>query len=191
MSKEIELKYRFSEAQIPKLLSDPWLSAFIIQPFCEIEMESTYFDTPEKHLQEKRITFRMRRENGVTVFTVKTPGTTHERGEWEVSASCTEEARPLLAAIGAPQLPDGPYTVSAQARFLRRAARISPASGLEIELSVDVGTLGPVPFCELEIELKSGTKEALEAFGAELSSRYQLTTEPLSKFARARKYTSL
>jgi len=191
MSKEIELKYRFSEEQIQTLLSDPWLSSIIVMPFCEIEMESTYFDTPGNHLQENRITFRMRRENSTTVFAVKTPGAAHERGEWEVAAERIEDALPRLLALGAPQLPSGPYAVAAQAKFLRRAARISPSFETEFELSVDVGTLGPVPFCELEIELKHGTKETLEAFGAELSSRYHLIPEPRSKFARARKYTSL
>ena len=191
MSREIELKYRFSEEQIPNLLSDPWLSSMIMSPFCEITMESTYFDNLEKALQERRITFRMRRENGATVFTIKTPIGANERGEWEIAADHIEDALARLSAIGAPSLPTGPYVVTAEAKFLRRVARISPFHGVEFELSVDAGTLGPIPFCELEIELKNGSKEELEAFGGELSSRYHLIAEPLCKFARARKYTSL
>ena len=191
MSREIELKYRFSEEQIPHLLSDLWLSPMIIHPFCETEMESTYFDTAEKMLQEKRITFRKRRENGHTVFTVKTTGSTNERGEWEVSAECIEDALARLSTSGAPVLPHGPYLVAAEAKFLRRAARISPSNGQEYELSVDVGTLGPVPFCELEIELKTGSKTELEVFGNELAERYRLIPEPISKFARAKKYSNL
>ncbi len=189
MSKEIELKFRFSEAQIPDLLSDAWLSPMISRPFCEISMESTYFDTAEKVLQEQRITFRRRRENGETVFTVKTPIGVSERGEWEVAADSIESALQKLSERGAPTLPCGPFSVTAEAKFLRRAARITPSEGAEFELSVDVGTLGCVPFCELEIELKHGAKEGLEAFGKELAARYRLTPEPLSKFARARKYS--
>jgi len=186
MSREIELKYRFSEADIPRLLSDPWLSC----DFQEIAMESTYYDTEEKTLQNARITFRRRRENNATVYTVKTPISAHERGEWEVFADSTEDALAALAAKGAPSLPQGPYQVFAEATFLRRAARLSPSEGTELELSVDLGTLGPVPFCELEVELKHGSKDVLMAFAEELAARYQLVPEPLSKFARARKYQS-
>ena len=187
MSREIELKYRFPEDRIPQLLSDPWLSA----EFCGIAMESTYFDNAEHTLQEKRITFRRRRENDSTVYAVKTPISAHERGEWEVAAESTEEALSALSALGAPPLPQGPYEIVAEAKFFRRAARIRPSDGEEYEVSVDVGTLGPIPFCELEIELKHGSKDALIAFATSLADRYQLTPEPLSKFARARKYQSL
>ena len=191
MSREIELKYRFSEEQIPNLLSDPWLSSMLVSPFSEITMESTYFDNTEKALQERQITFRMRRENDATVFTIKTPVGANERGEWEIASDSIEDALARLSAIGAPSLPTGPYVTTAQAKFLRRAARISPSCGSEFELSVDVGTLGPIPFCELEIELKNGSKEDLEVFGKELSARYRLIPEPLSKFARAKNYTNL
>ena len=187
MSREIELKYRFSEDRIPQLLSDPWLSAV----FREILMESTYFDNAERALQNERITFRRRKENDTTVYTVKTHISAHERGEWEVAAEGTEDALCALSALGAPALPQGPYEIVAEAKFLRRAARITPSEGAELELSVDVGTLGPVPFCELEIELKRGTEEELAAFADEFLARYPLVPEPLSKFARARKYQSL
>lgn len=186
MSKEIELKYCLDESKFNQILSDPWLRGLLSSPMREIQMESSYFDTPTRTLQDSHITFRMRRENDEIRFTVKTPGDRHERGEWEVSAAAPEEAISALAAIGAPQLPPPPYQVCACARFLRRTARIAVSETLEIELCLDCGTLGFFPFCELELELKHGTKAELEAFGALIATRFALTPEPLSKFARAR-----
>jgi len=86
MSKEIELKFRLEESKIPDVMLDAWLSSFFVSDFHELRMESTYFDTPARVLQDARITFRMRKENEETRFTVKTPRGEHERGEWEVSA---------------------------------------------------------------------------------------------------------
>lgn len=185
MSKEIELKYRLDEQMAEPLLNDPWISAFFHEPIRELHMESTYFDTPSRSLQEKRITFRMRRENEITHFTVKTPVSRIERGEWEVLAETVEEALPALAAIGAPALPEPPFFACAQARFVRRAVCLV-VRGTEIELSVDRGTLGTLPFCELELELKHGEKTVLEEFGAQLASKFALVPEPRSKFARAK-----
>lgn len=186
MSKEIELKFRLEEAKLPQILADPWLSGFFSSQIQELQMESTYLDTPARILEERRITFRMRRENGATRFTVKTPGAANERGEWEVSAGTVEEALPALAAIGAPMLPPPPYVTRASARFLRCMVRLRPAKRVEFELCLDRGTLGTQPFCELELELKQGTKAELEAFGALLATRFSLTPEPRSKFARAK-----
>lgn len=186
MSKEIELKFRLDESTIPDVMSDAWLSSFFVSEFSELHMESTYFDTPARVLQEQHITFRMRKENDETRFTVKTPRGAHERGEWEVSAKTVEEALPALAALGAPPLPTPPYVPCATARFLRRVARISVSEQTEFELCIDVGTLGTLPFCELELELKRGTKAELEAFGALLATRFSLVPESRSKFARAK-----
>lgn len=186
MSKEIELKFRLEETQISQILADPWLSSFFSSQIEELQMESTYLDTPSRILEEKRITFRMRRENQIVRFTVKTPCTANERGEWEVSAKTVEEALPALSAIGAPPLPPPPYLTRASARFLRRMVRLRPAEQVEFELCLDLGTLGAQAFCELELELKQGTKAELEAFGALLATRFSLTPESRSKFARAK-----
>ncbi len=186
MSKEIELKFRLDKSQIPNVMSDAWLSSFFISDFTELRMESTYFDTPARDLSDARITFRMRKENENTRFTIKTPRGEHERGEWEVSAETMEEALPALLALGAPTLPPPPYLPCAFARFLRRMTRVSLSEQTEFELCIDVGTLGTLPFCELELELKRGTKAELEAFGALLATRFSLVPESRSKFARAK-----
>lgn len=186
MSKEIELKFRLEESKIPAIMSDAWLSSFFISDFTEIRMESTYFDTPERVLQDARITFRMRKENEETRFTVKTPRGEHERGEWEVSLESIGEAVPALEKLGAPKLPSPPYIPCASAQFLRRMVRLSLSAQTEFELCIDVGTLGTQSFCELELELKQGTKEELESFGALLATRFSLVPESRSKFARAK-----
>ena len=42
------------------------------------------------------------------------------------------------------------------------------------------------PLCELELELKGGSAEAMLAFARKLAGKYGLREEQRSKFARAR-----
>ena len=62
--------------------------------------------------------------------------------------------------------------------------------GTTAELALDCGVLtkGELeePFAEMEVELKDGYQEEVLAIGLILSSKFGLTPEPKSKFARAR-----
>ena len=74
------------------------------------------------------------------------------------------------------------------ARF-ERQARLLRLEGCCAELALDSGVLlgkdREEAFCEVELELKSGSREALEAFGGEFARWFSLTVQPKSKFARA------
>lgn len=61
--------------------------------------------------------------------------------------------------------------------------------GSEAELALDTGILSGngriATLRELELELLSGSEEQMLEFAQDLTRRYQLVAQPLSKFARA------
>ena len=58
-----------------------------------------------------------------------------------------------------------------------------------MEIALDEGVLlgggKELPLCELEVELKEGSREAMDAFAAQIAEIYGLQPERKSKFARA------
>ena len=131
-------------------------------------------------------------ENNTSVCTLKTPGKGLERGEWEVNCDHIEVAIPELCKLGAPaelaDLCNEGLVISCGAKFTRRAGLFTLRDCV-MEIALDQGVLigagKESPLCELEVELKEGRKEAMEAFAAELAGIYGLQTEEKSKFARA------
>ena len=186
MGKEYELKFR----------SNPEIQEEILQNYpgetVKYAMETTYYDTLDGAVSSRRYMLRRRMENGRSVCTLKTPGTGLERGEWETEAESVESAVSELCKLGAPadlvQLVKSGLTATCGARFTR-TARTLVLPGGTVELACDRGVLTgggrEMPLCEVEVELKSGSKTAADAFGAELQEKYGLKTEPESKFCRA------
>lgn len=186
MGAEYELKFRAD----PESLT----SIFTTFParWQTIAMETTYYDTPSHSLSQRRWTLRRRMENNVSVCTLKTPGIGVERGEWEVTCDSIERAISELCKLGAPQelsdLCKEGLVVSCGARFTRRAGMFTLRDCV-MELALDDGVLmgggKELPLCELEVEHKEGSREAMEAFAVELAEIYNLQPEEKSKFARA------
>ena len=138
---------------------------------------------PDRALSARRRTLRVRLENGAAVAAFKTPDLGHGRGEWEVPGA---DPRAALAAAG--ETVEGPLVPVCGARFQRRRRRIPTGDGTA-ELALDAGVLTgggrEVPFQEVEVELKSGSREAAEKTARSLAARFSLTEEPRSKFRRA------
>ena len=186
MGAEFELKYR-ADAEI---LS----SVYTTFParWQTIRMETTYFDTPSHALSARRWTLRRRMENNDSVCTLKTPGTGLERGEWEVKCDRIEQAVSELCKLGAPAelefLCSEGLVISCGAMFTRRAGTFTLRDCV-LEIALDQGVLlgggRELPFCELEVEHKEGSREAVEAFARQLAEIYALKPEEKSKFARA------
>lgn len=157
-----------------------------------VEMETTYYDTPAGELSNRRWTLRRRLENGVSVCTLKTPGKDGIRGEWETQCDSMEASVPELCKLsGITELQalcaKGLTTVCG-ARFTRKAGLFT-LRDCAVEIALDEGVLlggsKEIPLCELEVELKDGSREAADAFAAELADIYGLKPQPKSKFARA------
>ena len=187
MGAEYELKYRADEEILTSVYTTfpaRWQT---------IHMQTTYYDTPSQALSSRHWTLRCRMENDLHVCTVKTPGEGSARGEWEVRCDRIEDAVPELCKLGAPAeletLCQEGLVVSCGAKFTRRAGTFTLRDCV-LEIALDQGTLlgggKEIPLCELEVEHKSGSREAVDAFAAQLADIYNLQPEKKSKFARAR-----
>lgn len=186
MGLEFELKYAASpdvQSAIRQAYPGAWHT---------ISMETTYYDTLAGDLSARRCTLRRRLENGISVCAFKTPAGAYRRGEWECACDSASQAIPILCKLGAPQeldsLAKSELIPICGARFTRQALLLKP-EGCEVEIALDAGLLlggsREAPLCEVEVELKSGSQAAAEAFAWDLAAKFCLNLEPASKFRRA------
>lgn len=183
MAIEYERKFSATPAQLEKA------HAYLQAAWHTVTMETTYFDTADGSLSARKWMLRRRLENGQPVCTLKTPAG-DARNEWECSGevNITE-----LCKLGAPRellsLTQNGVQPICGAAFTRRAATLS-VEGAEVEVALDEGILFAgerrEPLCELEVELKSGTKAAADKFAQNLATQFSLREQPDSKFKRAR-----
>lgn len=185
MGREFELKYAANGSVLQAL-------AARYPQHRKISMETTYFDTPDGAFSAQHMTLRLRRENGTTVCTLKTPLADGSRGEWECFTDDIHTGIEILVSQGAPAgiktLANSNLLMVCGARFTRLAIDVPTLDGMA-ELALDKGVLlgggREKPLCELEIELKSGSERAAVDLAAELAAAYDLQPEPKSKFRRA------
>ena len=183
MGQEFELKFSATEVQQEAIFA-------AYGPWQKCEMETTYYDTPDRALSARHVTLRRRMENGISICTVKTPGADGARGEWECQCPDIHSALPQLAVLGAPEfvatLP-ALQTVCG-ARFTRHSCSIDLGDAL-VELALDQGVLlggnREIPLCEVEAELKAGSRKAVVQFAGSLAAQFGMQPEPHSKFRRA------
>lgn len=185
MGREYELKYRADRRKIAAIQQK-------FSGFTPIAMETTYYDTPDSALGQRRWTLRRRLENGKSICTVKIPMRDGSRGEWEVEHDAITAAIPELCKLGAPKelltLTHLGVTEVCAARFTRLAATME-VSGCILELALDQGSLlgggRELPFAEVEVELKDGSEIVAVAFAENLAKEFNLPPEPASKAQRA------
>lgn len=186
MAIEYELKFRATEAVLADLRQ-------AYPGACQtFRMETTYYDTPSRSLSARHYTLRRRMENDLSACTLKTPADGYGRQELETECACIEAAIPTLCAMGAPvDFPalaaEGVVPVCG-AKFTRLAIPVT-LEDCRVELALDKGILSgggkTMPLCEVEVELKSGSRDAAEQFALTLAAIYGLETENRSKFRRA------
>ena len=185
MATEYEYKFKIDRLDMPAL------NAAFPQESKEIQMETVYYDTPSGSLSARHYTLRRRLENGVSVCTLKTPAG-DARNEWETENVFIDNAIGELIAQGAPAelqaLVDEGLCAICGARFTRLAKIIPITDGI-VEMALDYGYLFAgdrrETLCEMELELKSGSKESFDLFVWSVSGEFLLQEEPKSKFARA------
>ena len=186
MGMEYEWKFRADPQVQEQLLNDMQCR------WERIAMETTYYDTENDDLSRRHYTLRCRKENHKSVCTLKVPAPDGGRGEWELEEESIEAAIPELCKLSDLEellvlTADG-VTAVCGARFDRMAATIDTGETV-VEVALDLGILigggREIPLCEIEVELKSGTVAAAEAFAARLAVIYGLRREVKSKFRRA------
>ena len=185
MATELEWKFAATEKAFSALKEAYEEALFPIQ------METTYYDTPEGRLAARWYTLRRRMENEKSVCTLKVPEKGLGRGEYEVCCEDIAQAIPELGMRSGTELVELTKAGLVQvcgARFTRLCQTVAmPACTVEIALDAGVliGGDKTVPLCEVEVELKSGSREAVLAFSKVLANRFQLKQETGSKFRRA------
>lgn len=189
---EIEVKFSPADAGCFRaMLADRALSR-PTAPLLRLEMKTIYYDDPAHILSAHGWTLRW--ENGRGVCTFKGRASGLSRLELETAAETVEEGAKRLALL--PELPP-------QARTALRAERFLPVCGasfvrqvqkrqteeLTFFLSWDEGWLfrgeHSVPFTEAELELCSGTEQALSALAEKYRRRFGLAVCSRSKQQRA------
>lgn len=197
MPSEIEIKLRLpGDWVVPSILEDERVAALMMREFSETEMEAEYYDTEKGELSERQWSLRLRRENGVSVAACKTAGARDgamfSRSEWQVYAPDIDSAIPLLVNEGAPGALlslAGPLLPQCSSRFIRSAAPLCLPDDSTAELALDHGELlageKREELLELELELLTGDPTGMLELAAYLESKYALSKEYNSKYARA------
>ena len=188
MGKEIESKFVCS-AETFEAIKAAYPNA------SPIEMETTYYDTFDGKLNNLQWTLRTRLENGVSVCTLKTPGDKKNpdvRNEWETEGDDLKAFLNTLPEIDVlkplKDINTDDLVQVCGARFTRLAQKLE-YEGTVVELALDKGVLigGHLtePIQEVEVELKDGSEEGMNAFIAQLREKFELTPEKKSKYKRA------
>ena len=186
MAVEFELKFR---ATVQQQMAIQKAVKGCQQSYC---MRTTYYDTPDGALAKRKYTLRRRLENSVSVCTLKTPAGTDGRQETEVECDSIEAAIPALCKLSGVQelekLVGSDLIEVCGAAFTRIAIAVE-LENATVEIALDSGVLTggdrEESLCEVEVELKSGDKEAAVAYAMRLAQDYSLVPEKHSKFRRA------
>lgn len=185
MGIEFELKYRAT----PQILAA--VAAEVTGEVRRFVMRTVYYDTPDRALSRRHCTLRRRMENDTSICTLKMPAGALGRAEFELECGSIEAAIPELCKLSGFQELEGLVTDLTEicgARFDRVAITLV-LEDCTVELALDQGVLmgggQEMPLCELEVELKSGSREAAALYAAQLALTYGLVPEKQSKFRRA------
>lgn len=194
---EIEIKLSpVTQAQFSALLRDPAVAPHLSLEPELTHMEATYYDDAVGNLAQRKMTLRLRRENGVGVCTFKVPAQGEfARLEVECPAETVEAGVQTLLEQGKLPFPASALLSrmmlrpTCGARFTRIAHTLTQGD-FACVLSYDCGELfageRTAPIAECEAELVSGTAQQLEAFFLPLAAKHGLPVCHQSKHARAK-----
>jgi inorganic triphosphatase YgiF len=201
MATEIEMKLSVPDQEtLNKVLSDPELIQYAKDDYEVRLMKSTYYDTPDSLLNQRKWTLRLRDEGGQRIAAFKTANASDSAGfftrnEWQCRVDSIQDAIPLLIDQGAPRelktlLKGKQLEPCCGAEFERKSVCLYMDEGVRIEIAGDTGILfageNQMPICELELELLYGDVGSLPPLCAQLVDTYGLTEEQRSKYQRAR-----
>ena len=195
---EKEYKWRADELLLNRALL--WASSRIGSQSRTIRMESSYFDTADGMLRNKKAALRLRRENERTVCCMKlrntdTPDGMRAHEEYQCEAVSLLDGLRRLPELGAPNdLCERALAADLQeicTVSFRRCAVLLQEQDTVCELALDKGELRregrSAPLCEIELEYVAGDEKAFHALAAELADQLDLVPENESKLARAMK----
>ncbi|QAY76480.1 CYTH and CHAD domain-containing protein [Sphingosinicella sp. BN140058] len=195
-TEEVELKLELVPGDVERFRALALLGApsHAAQP-----QVSTYFDTPEGHVRKAGYSLRIRRKGRRHVQTVKAKGGEaggfSARAEWEQGIDGpTLDFEALGSTPLAPLLARKKVRARLQSVSETRVDRTTwllRRDGSTIELILDVGAVvvgdRSEPVCEIELELKRGSRAGLFAFAREIGRDIPLRMGVLSKSERGQR----
>lgn len=201
MPTEIELKLRLPQAGIARLQRNPLLKSLSISRPVTQKLYSIYYDTPDLDLRRNDIAFRLRRQGKRWVQTVKGEGSVtaglHQRYEFEVPVlkgqpDFTKISGSHLAKLFDIRMLREQLCPVFTTEFTRSTRTLRLAGGSEVEFCLDRGEItagsASVPLCEIELELKAGSRLSLFQLALDLlhsvPGSVPLGLESLSKAER-------
>ena len=202
---EIELKYKLHDKKLLTMIpNDDYLVGSEEKGTREqLIMKAAYFETEDYVLSENDIAFSVRMEGSRIIASLKWNDSSDDgmytREEINVPVddpACFLMPDPLLfkeSEMGqdiADLLNGKPLVSILEMKFLRDRFRVDTGDAI-CEVSLDDGDIitdaGELHLSEMEIELFSGSKDALSKLGAALAEKYALAPEIESKYARGLK----
>ncbi|MEF8708331.1 MAG: CHAD domain-containing protein [Candidatus Accumulibacter propinquus] len=165
------------------------------------KLVNTYYDTPDRRLQRKRVAVRYRQKGTEWLLTVKSdapsPGGLAQRSEWEAPGQPGDfdfahvdnpKLRRFLESVTPELVPL--FTTD----FTRNFWVVVPQAGTRIEVALDRGKIvageRQEPICEVELELLEGEVAALFTAALSLQSDLPLHPEGASKAERGYRLAS-
>jgi len=167
--KELELKFEVEPTTLRRLNRIPMIKALNKRPQHATEA-SVYFDNDKHALHKKGLMLRVRRIGKRHVQTIKTASNSApiDRDEWETEIAGAQPELELISGTPLERLLTKKIRRGLRPVFETRVRRTNYSltdKERAIELTVDRGKLdtgdGSVPICELELELKRGSKDRL------------------------------
>ncbi len=198
---EVELKFLVKDKLArDRILQDNYLDELVQEGSREeIQMKAVYFDTESMELCGKKMTFRVRLENGKPVATLKwgenSENGLHIRGELNVHVEENFMNSPNLSVFKGSQIYGELAEIAAdkelrplmEVEYMRKQMMVDTGKSISV-VSLDVGEVrtsaGSSDISELEIELYSGDRDDMVEMGRRLASKYNLKESDLSKFQR-------
>lgn len=194
-NRETELKLAVSADTLQRLRSDPAIMARATAPDAAKSLESTYFDTSNRDLAQRKVTLRVRKSGDTYIQTVKGPPDSENplsRGEWEwpvtgpgpdFSVVTDETPLALLGSAAAGSV------AAVFTSHIDRTIRNVKSGEARIEIAFDSGFLrtpaGAVrPVSEIELELKGGEASALYDLAIDMAALAPVRVDPRTKAAR-------
>lgn len=162
----------------------------------EDTLEARYFDTADHRLRKAGLAYRVRREQGQWMATVKLHGSCagglHQRQEYNLAAADETPDVSVFAGLEIGELlrttvGEEPLIPVFATIFCRRTLLVNWQDS-QVEIALDQGQIlagdNSEPILEIELELKHGPTAAVLSLGAELAEILPLTAEPKSKYYR-------
>ncbi|MCB5183638.1 CHAD domain-containing protein [Methylobacillus gramineus] len=200
MPNEIELKLRIAVSDIPRLRRHPVIRQHLSEKAITRRLVSTYYDTEDLQLLDKRLSLRVRRMSGGWFQAVKAAGHSlaglHQRLEWEdIIAKGEPDFTKIIDPMLTPVFDDLTLRKALKPIFttdMRRTEWQLQYEGSHIELSLDAGQViagkQQQAMTEIELELKQGDIKHLFELALALQADIALTIENVSKAQRGYAY---